>query len=151
MSDAAPMVKVDPLVKNVVVGVSVESAFRRFTAGIGEWWPLDTHSLGQKDAADCLFEQRIGGRLFEIQNDGTECVWGTVLRWEPPNAVAVSWHPGKDASLAGRVEVEFEAVEEGTKVTLTHSGWERLGDEAVVTRAGYDTGWDVVLAQYRQV
>ncbi len=148
MSDAAPVVTVDPLVKNVAVGVSVEEAFRRFTAGVGEWWPLATHSIGQENAANCSLDGRVGGRLYEIQKDGTECIWGTVLRWEPPNAVAFSWHPDKTESLAGRVELEFEAVEGGTEVTLVHTGWERLGDEAEETRASYDSGWDFVLARY---
>ncbi len=147
MSDG-PVVAVDPLVKRVRVEVAVEDAFRRFTAGIGDWWPLETHSLGQKNAESCVFEGRVGGRLYEVQRDGTECVWGTVLRWDPPAAVAVSWHPDKDESLAGRVEVTFEAAGDATEVTLTHSGWELLGEEAEKTRAGYDTGWEYVLGRY---
>ena len=37
-----------PLVKTITVPLSVEHAFRRFTAEIATWWPLDTHPEGEK-------------------------------------------------------------------------------------------------------
>lgn len=144
----APIVAVKPLVKKVWVEVAVDVAFERFTTGIGEWWPLATHSLGQENAVSCVLEGRVGGRLYEVQKDGTECVWGTVLRWEPPVAVTFSWHPDREESQAGRVDVEFEAEHGGTVLRLTHSGWERLGPEAEKTRSSYDTGWDFVLDRF---
>jgi hypothetical protein len=36
----------------------------------------------------------------------------------------------------------------GTEVTLTHSGWETLGEEGPKTRDGYDGGWNGVLAEF---
>ena len=38
----------------------------------------------------------------------------------------------------------------GTRVTLTHRGWEQLGDRSEKMRAGYDSGWDFVLSHYVQ-
>ena len=33
----------------------------------------------------------------------------------------------------------------GTRVELTHSGWEKLGDAAASRRVGYDRGWSKLL------
>ena len=33
-------VKIEPVRKQLRVGLSVEQAFELFTAGIGKWWPL---------------------------------------------------------------------------------------------------------------
>jgi uncharacterized protein YndB with AHSA1/START domain len=50
-------------------------------------------------------------------------LWGTVTRWEPPDEVAFTWHPGKAAERASQVEVTFTAADKQTLVSLTHSGW----------------------------
>ena len=39
------------------------------------------------------------------------------------------------------VDVQFEPIDTGTRVTLTHSNWEVLGDTAQAMRDGYDQGW----------
>jgi hypothetical protein len=36
----------------------------------------------------------------------------------------------------------------GALVELVHTGWETLGEQAGSGRAGYDLGWDFVLARY---
>ena len=41
----------------------------------------------------------------------------------------------------------FVATEAGTRVELTHSGWEKLGPEAAKVRAGYDSGWELVFVE----
>jgi uncharacterized protein YciI len=73
-----------------------------------------------------------------------------VSRWDPPEAVAFSWHPGYSADRASRVEVTFAAAGSGqTLVTLTHTGWEAFADPAAA-RAEYDQGWPFVLERYAQ-
>ena len=75
-------------------------------------------------------------------------MWGTVTRWEPPTAVAFTWHPGQPAERASHVEVTFAAADGQTLVTLEHAGWEVFADPAAA-RAEYDQGWPVVLDRYR--
>ncbi|MBI1876319.1 MAG: SRPBCC domain-containing protein [Acidobacteria bacterium] len=139
-----------PVIKTVTVACTPEEAFRYFTVDFGRWWPLATHSCiafasDHKDTpASCVLEGRRGGRLLERGRSGEEHVWGTVLIWEPPSRVAFSWHPMRDEATAQKVEVRFSAVREGTKVVLTHSGWERLGDDAGKERDGYNEGWEAV-------
>ena len=44
--------------------------------------------------------------------------------------------------------MEFLADDDGTRVVLTHHGWERLGDRAAEARGSYAEGWLSVLEGY---
>jgi uncharacterized protein YndB with AHSA1/START domain len=127
---------------------SPESAFHRFTEEIGSWWPLRSHSVGKANALKVELEPHVGGRIVERERDGRENVWGEILAWDPPELVRFTWHPGRQAETAQEVEVRFSAEGRGTRVKLTHSGWERLGDKARLARRGYPIGWAYVLSLY---
>jgi uncharacterized protein YndB with AHSA1/START domain len=45
------------------------------------------------------------------------------------------------------LRVTFEAEGDGTRVELTHDGWEGYGAAATVSSGGYREGWDVVLGE----
>jgi hypothetical protein len=137
-----------PLVKRVTVPLSVEQAFRRFTEQMATWWPMETHSVGEKDTESVTFEGQVGGRIFETLRSGDTSVWGTVLVWEPFDRVVFTWHPGREPSSAQEVEVRFSAGDDQTEIVLTHRGWETFGDEASQMRNGYDKGWDFVLGRF---
>ncbi len=137
-----------PVEKSIQVSLPVEAAFNLFTQGITTWWPLATKSVGQAEAESCHVEGHEGGRVYEIQKDGSEAPWGTVLAWEPPHRFMMSWHPGRDENTAQELEVRFETEGEGTRLELIHRGWEILGDKAKETREGYASGWDNVLGHY---
>jgi uncharacterized protein YndB with AHSA1/START domain len=137
---------VPPVVKTITVRCTPENAFRVFTEEIGAWWPLDTHSIGPS-AETCVFERREGGRLFERLPDGTEHLWGTVVLWQPPRRLAFTWQLTRPAEQAQRVDVAFDPCPGGTRVQLTHSGWERLADKARGMRDSYDKGWGKVFEQ----
>ncbi len=64
--------------------------------------------------------------------------------WQPPERVAFSFHPGRDAREAQTVEVTFSADPEGTRVVLLHSGWEKLNANAQEARDSYNRGWEGV-------
>jgi len=116
-----------------------------FTAGIGQWWPLEEHGVHGKGGA-VAFED---GRLVERSADEEAAVWGTVTRWEPPTAVAFTWHPGRPAERASYVAVTFGAEGGQTLVRLEHTGWEAFDDPAAA-RAEYDHGWPLVLGRYQE-
>ena len=137
-----------PVEKSLIVSLSVEAAFNLFTQGFSTWWPMVTHSVGLAETISCHVEEYVGGRVYEIQKDGSEVLWGTILAWEPPHRFIMSWHPGRDENTAQEVEVRFENEGEGTRLKLIHRGWETLGDEAQKTREGYVSGWDMVLGNY---
>ncbi len=134
--------------KEVEVGCAQAEAFRLFTEGIGRWWPIATHSLGGDHVVDVRFEARLGGRIFEVLDDGSEEDWGEVLAWDPPASVRVKWGVSR-----GRPPTTWEAVftplgESTTRLVLEHWGWEALGDDADEARTGYHAGWDPVLSAF---
>jgi uncharacterized protein YndB with AHSA1/START domain len=142
-----------PIHKQLVVQCPVERAFDMFTARIGEWWPLPTHSVDGAASRAVYFEPGDAGRLVEVLSDGRETTWGHILAWDPPHRIVFSWHPGRDCARtqtyeATEVEVRFAPTEDGTQVELIHRYWERLGDRAAAAREEYHQGWDPVLARY---
>jgi len=141
---------IPPVVREVVVPVSAAEAFRRFTDEIHLWWPMRTHSVGQAECRNVVFEAGVGGKLYEMSGKGPE-VWGTVTRWDPPHRLSLTWHPGREASTAQEVEVAFDEVDGGTRVRLVHRGWEALGERAATARADYEGGWVTVLERYAAV
>jgi uncharacterized protein YndB with AHSA1/START domain len=47
------------------------------------------------------------------------------------------------------VKIRFVAEGDGTVVTLEHRGWERCSVEQRAEFDGYDRGWEIVLAPFR--
>lgn len=139
-----------PLEKSVAVPKSPAEAFRIFTEGIARWWPLAKFSISHgasKTATTCVFEPFVGGEIYEVDEDGARLPWGRVVAWSPPTRVAFTWHPGGDPAEAQDVEVTFAADGTGTRVTLVHSGWQKLGERGAAARIGYGEGWTVVLGE----
>jgi uncharacterized protein YciI len=135
---------VPPIRRELHVAADPAAAFEVFTAGIGRWWPVASHSV-HGAGGTVAFED---GQLVEHGPDGARALWGTVTRWDPPAAVAFTWHPGYSAERASAVEVTFAPSGEQTLVTLTHSGWEAFTDPAAA-RAEYDRGWPAVLSAFQ--
>jgi len=146
LNDQRPAI--EPVRRSVQVGCAQVEAFRIFTDGIDDWWPLATHSVGLEDASGCFFEGRVGGRIYETSSNGSLRLWGTVTEWEPPRRVVFTWHPGRAPATAQEVELRFIELGSGTRVELEHRGWEALGDAAARTRDSYSTGWQPVLSRF---
>lgn len=139
---------IEPVRKVVQVRIAIEEAFRLFTEGMSTWWPLATYSVGAEKTMRCVFEGQVIGRIYEVQEDGSRAEWGIVKLWDPPNAVAFTWYPGREPDTAQDVEVGFQSILDGTELELVHHGWELLGNQAQEIRAGYDSGWDYVLDHF---
>jgi uncharacterized protein YndB with AHSA1/START domain len=145
MTETAHRETAAPVVRAVHVRCAPERAFAVFTERITDWWPLQQYGLFEAETVGVGFE---GERLVERSTSGEQGVWAEVLEWSPPTKLALSWRPGRPPADGTVVEVEFLADDDGTRVVLTHHGWERLGDRAAEARASYDGGWLSVLEGY---
>ncbi len=134
---------------SIVVEAPVEHAFEVFTAGIGTWWPAGHHIL-KAELAEMVLEPRVGGHIYDIGVDGSECHWSRVLAYEPPDRVVFSWDIGTDWQIqpdpAKTSEVEVRFVSEApdrTRVELEHRHLERHGEgwEAMRDAIGSPDGW----------
>ena len=131
-----------PIRREITVAAPVETAFAMFTAHIGRWWPLGTHSVHGAESV-VAFE---GDRL--VERWGVEhSVWAEVAAWQPPTGFRLTWHPGSSPDSATDLEVTFTEHVDGTLVTLVHSGWERTQAPAQVMER-YAQGWLSVLGEY---
>jgi len=78
-------------------------------------WPrsIVQPPLTQADLAEAVLEPREGGRWYERDVDGSECDWGTVLTFQPPERLVVTWQINShlqydpDRPRASEVEVLF--------------------------------------------
>lgn len=135
---------VKPVEKVIEVKCAPETAFRVFTQDLDRWWPKDRHSLSAMEggvARAISLEAGAGGEIVETAHDGKHHHWGSITRYEPPKRLTIDWHIGRPKEEATIVDVVFTPVEGGTRVQLTHHGWEALGDEAATMREGYNKGW----------
>ena len=132
-----------PIRRSVHVDCPIEEAFRLFTESFGEWWPLASYSVTGEDAASCELEPWHGGKLLERTRWGEEREWGEIVSWEPPSRLEFTWHPHGGAD-GQSVEVEFRVDAVGTRVTLTHYGWDKAGVAGNLS-AGYAPQWNMVL------
>jgi uncharacterized protein YndB with AHSA1/START domain len=139
---------VPPLRREVLVDAGRDLAFAVFTDRIGAWWPLGDHSVHGEGASVRFVDPGVGARIVESKAGAEDAVWGTVTRWEPPELVAFTWHPGMGPHSASQVSVTFEETDGKTLVTLEHTGWESFGERAAEARANYEGGWAVVLGAY---
>lgn len=131
-----------PIERSVRVPLPPARAFSLFTTRMASWWPLrGDHSIFGDALQGLVFEERLGGRVFERSTDGREGVWGTVTAWDPPSGFTMTWHPGRGPETAQTLELRFSADGDGSRVTLVHKNWHVLGDEAAATREGYSKGW----------
>lgn len=146
-----PMNGTDPIVVSIELAASPAQAYAAFAASLADWWPVATHSLSRQAASRCSLDATPGGAVEELAPDGTRHLWGTVQVVEPGRRLRFSWHPGREPESAQWIDVLFEAAAARCRVTLTHGGWEALGEIAPILRREYAAGWPEVLGDsYRR-
>lgn len=149
----------DAVRHSVTVPIDRERAFALFTEEIGSWWPTEDYKISEGPVTE-VFEPREGGRWYELAEDGSESIVGTVLAWEPPSRLVISWRLTPewkfepDLERATRVEVVFEEQDGGaTRVSLEHRGFEAYGESgnAMREQVGSEGGWPALLGRYADV
>lgn len=131
------------IVKSVMLKCHPERAFALFNEHAGLWWPAERrHTL---DAASVI-RIEASGRFFERASDGTEVELGAVLLFEPASRLVLDWYPGTGRAYPTQVDVRFEAVDAGTRVTVTHGPGAAGADVFGRNAPAYAGSWNLVLA-----
>ncbi len=108
-----------PVSKSITVKAGAAHAFQVFTEGFDTWWPR-SHHIGKSPMKKAIIEGKIGGRCYSEQIDGTDCDWGQILVWEPPQRFVIAWQisPGwgyePDLAKSSEVEVRFTPEPDGS-------------------------------------
>jgi uncharacterized protein YndB with AHSA1/START domain len=134
---------------SITVEAPIDQAFSVFTEGIGSWWPPE-YNLLEVDIAKRVFETHVGGQVYDVGTDGSECHWARVLAFEPPERFIISWDISPqwqietDPDKTSEVEVRFASeTPERTRVEVEHRNLDRHGDgwEGLRDSVGADSGW----------
>lgn len=134
--------------ESVRVELPPYEAFRLFTDGINEWWPLDEgYSYGGDRAREIFLEPVQGGRFFERFIDGDEFQVGTVTTCLPPELIIFTWR-SPEWTAETEVQVRFVAEPAGTAVELEHRGFERLGPDGEAIAQRWRGGWPRVIQAF---
>jgi uncharacterized protein YndB with AHSA1/START domain len=147
-------VAIAPVRKSIRVKTSQAHAFDVFTAGLGSWWPRQ-HTIGTAPLKASVLEPRLGGRWYELGEDGSQADVGKILVWDPPRRFVVSWDINSnwkpDPTVSSEVEVKFTADgPDATLVELEHRNFERLGQQGgEKMRKDVDGGWPGILEIFK--
>lgn len=147
-------ITIAPVRKSIRVNASQDHAFEVFTSGLGRWWPRD-HGIGKMPRKGAVMETRLGGRWYELAEDGTETTVGKIIVWEPPQRFVMTWDINSqwqpDSTVSSEVEVNF--IAEGTNATrveLEHRKFEQMGAEpGEKMRKDVNGGWPGLLEIFK--
>lgn len=123
-------------------------------APIGSVWDM----LTKRDKIALWFHPCDGdlqpGKPFALfgrddPNQESRICWGDVLEMEPPNRLVYSFTIRQMNGVITRVEWTLTEVMGGTRLMMTHTGLEQLGEPGFGLFSGLDKGWDKHLAAFR--
>jgi hypothetical protein len=145
-----------PVRTSITVKASQKRAFQVFTEEFDSWWPRE-HHIGKAPLKRAVIDGAAGGRCYNEQTDGTDCDWGTVLVWEPPQRFVLAWQINPqwqyepDLAKSSEVEVSFTPLPDGsTRVDLEHRFFARhgAGGEQMRIAVSAPTGWGWLLTLF---
>jgi uncharacterized protein YndB with AHSA1/START domain len=132
---------------STTVDLPIQQAFTLFTRDIGTWWNPDHHII-DTPYSHMVFDGFVGGHVYDVGTDGSECRWSRVLVYEPPREVVFSWdidtqwHVETDLARSSEVHVTFSEDESGrTTVSLEHRHLDRHGEGWESLAASISGGW----------
>jgi uncharacterized protein YndB with AHSA1/START domain len=112
------------------IEVEPEFAFAVFTRDLDSWWGRGPqYRFLAPYQGTLVLEPGVGGRLLHVADEaaGRVFVVGQIEVWEPPRRLALTWRlPNFAPDQVTRVSVSFEPTGDGTRVNVTHSGWDAL-------------------------
>jgi uncharacterized protein YndB with AHSA1/START domain len=142
--------------RELVVDAPIDRAFSTFVDRFGDFKPAEHNLLGSP-IARTTFDPHVGGNIYDVGEDGSECRWARILAYDPPNSVTFSWDISPywqiESDPARTSEVEVRFTPEGsdrTRVELEHRNLDRHGDgwEGVRDGVADDAGWPLYLERY---
>jgi uncharacterized protein YndB with AHSA1/START domain len=125
------MIANDVVTVTVTVSVKPATAFTIFTEETDLWWRKGPRfRIAGKQPGTLRFEPRVGGRLLEEVESPSGIrtfIKGRISLWQPPERFEFDWWGVNFAEgESTHVQILFEEISSGTRVTLRHSGWAAL-------------------------
>jgi uncharacterized protein YndB with AHSA1/START domain len=144
----------DIVTATVEVAVDPTTAFAIFTEEIGQWWrPGPINWNDPRKAIGIRIEPGVDGRWIEVYDgvtgEGFEC--GRILVWEPGVRFIFLYRDAGHEIDDTEVEIRFEAIDGGTRVTLEHRGWDKVLPNLASKRSELKRwGWTNILGWFSE-
>ncbi len=105
-----------------------DRVFRAFTEDIGAWWrPHSLLPLTPRGDGALFFEPGPNGRLATKLPNGNVFEIGRVTVWSSGEKLVFTWrHASFAPDQATEVDVTFEPVDDGTRITVEHRAWDKI-------------------------
>ena len=128
------------VVGQIEIDAAPENVFDAMTdpAQLAEWWGSpDTYRTH-----DWKVDLRPGGAWScqATSPGGGGTVHGVYIAVDRPRVLAFTWNPSWDQAAETRVEMRFDPIPTGTRVSLVHSGFEDRAE----SQKGHAEGWQRV-------
>jgi len=137
---------------SIEVSVDPIDAFDIFTTEIDAWWQRGPMNWNDPERAlGVRFEPETGGRWIEVHDastgDGFEM--GRISVWEPGERLVFTYRDAGHQIDGTEVEVRFDPVGGGTRVTIEHRGWSGVEPSVVEVKVATKRwGWANILNWY---
>jgi len=132
------------LIKTIYINASPEVVWQ---------YLVDKKKLGQwfhpaKSDADQL---QAGNNYSLVGKDGGDICWGKVITAKEPTHLSYTFTHDHLKGVETLVEWELTAVDGGTQLKLTHTGFEKLSEGMFSMLVSHDKGWDEHLTRLREL
>lgn len=127
------------------INISIKKAWDAYVAETDQWWPKSMYT--SPETKRFVFENKLGGMLYEDFGSGQGLVWGTIIGLTKPHQVLWKGTLSKDfGGPATTIEtLKFKAEDKITEVTY------RIDFVGVVdqkTRLSLKEGWQMILDKH---
>lgn len=122
------MINSDSIQVSIDIAVDPATAFEVFTQDIDLWWKRDRkYRFNWRKQGTMRLEPQLHGRVMEVYDDGSHYFVGNISVWEPPNKLIFDWRsPNYKEDQVTEVEVQFTAIDTGTRASIEHRGWQHI-------------------------
>lgn len=142
----------EPLRHSVEIAAPRTHVFEVLTRELADWWPREFTFSGDRFRGASI-DHLEGGDWFEVNEAGVKLSWGSVLHWQAPERLLLTWRVSVNrtqeaADNASQIEILLKELTPGsTSLELEHREFERHGTGADAMRTGMDSaeGWPAIL------
>jgi uncharacterized protein YndB with AHSA1/START domain len=125
--------------RTITIAAKPERVFQAWVEEMNQWWTKPYYNDHER-VIGLYMEPKLGGRYIEQWDEnGGGFLIGTIVEWLPPLRLAYTWSQQDWAGVSTLVRIEFIKHGDGTRMTYTQEGFERLPEGAQI-RDGYDRG-----------
>lgn len=122
-----------------LIAADPERVWQAWIYEINRWWTAPYYNDASR-VSGLEFEPHLGGHFIEKWGEGgSGFLIGHIVEWLPPQRLAYTWSERTWGGIVTLVSLEFQPEDQNTRLSIVHSGFERL-PEGEKLRLGYADG-----------